>query len=872
MPVYDIEGKRYRSDTALTPEELEELSAPSTLKVMLESARKGLAGLPSSLAGIGEVMATYGVTPMLGGGVPLGMPQMTPQGVTQAYKAGKEAVYKPAMAALGSTGAEPQTGGQKILAAGTEAMFSPESYAFPPLAATKRLGLFGQALMRPTEQAVVGAGAETGGQAGEYAGGKAEMPLAGRILGSLLGGATSAYGLGTAARVTELAATKGFDLARDTWTKIKGGIPEDKLMQDVDNRISTVFIAAGAADPNFLTTLEAATKAQKSVSLKAPGGADVQMPLSALLADNPVINTFIQNLSAKDPVFRAQYGAQYEAAKQALVVNQMRLFGDPSKVQLKIGAPDLTDIQVKRVRSIDEQISDLSKDRTIDPPIFGQRISALVEQKEKAARISVKPSYDEAFDIAKTKNLELPSSSVDDIYGFVVGAQASDIFKTFPSIYNRVRAKFRPEVTEPSAILTAEGKPTRPAGVKFSAATIEDLDSLKIEINAQLRKTSNDADIRLLTELKSRVSGHIDALDADFVTAYRNADKAYFEKVGLPFNSEALKSIDRKKFVEQISPAIIGNKSSADEFIRATGAEGTAIVRDAFFDSFTKAALKNDVIDIKAANKWLKTNQGGVSIVPGLEDELRGSVDNVQKLIAERVRLNAAFKRVAGEQIISENGFKSPQELVAKMYGDLAFTSKFMSNSQYGQNKDAVNAVRSFMLDDIVNAGSPLTVLADRNKAAIFNRVFGPTYAQKVQDFALASDRLAKDVSAVPFRSETVAKTPVEQLTGIPPEQIISRIYDRVSGPVYAMSSLFSKYWAKTASAKTEEKLKALLLNPSDAVKVFNALEPRISGFNQQKISDAIEVGKKYGLEWVADAVSDIRTGAMRGAVQGTEE
>ena len=127
------------------------------------------------------------------------------------------------------------------------------------------------------------------------------MPLAGRILGSLLGGATSAYGLGTAARVTELAATKGLDLARDTWTKIKGGIPEDKLMQDVDNRISNVFIAAGAADPNFLTTLEAATKAQKSVSLKAPGGADVQMPLSALLADNPVINTFIQNLSAKDP-------------------------------------------------------------------------------------------------------------------------------------------------------------------------------------------------------------------------------------------------------------------------------------------------------------------------------------------------------------------------------------------------------------------------------------------------------------------------------------------------------------------------------------------------------------------------------------------
>jgi hypothetical protein len=407
-------------------------------------------------------------------------------------------------------------------------------------------------------------------------------------------------------------------------------------------------------------------------------------------------------------------------------------------------------------------------------------------------------------------------------------------------------------------------------GIKFSAATVEDLDSLKREINKQLRKTSEPADIRLLSELKARVGGHIDNLDPDFVQAYRNADASYFQKVGLPFNSETLKAVDRKKFVEQIAPAIIGNKSNVDDFIKATGEDGVRVARDAFYDSFSRAALKNDVLDPKAANKWLAKNQGGVSLVPGLEDELRAASNNVSALLAERNRLDAAFKKVAGDQIVSSGGFRNPQELVSKMYSDVNFTNKFMQ--QYGANKDAVNAARSFMLDDIVRAGDPVATLNDRTKAAVFNRVFGPTYAKKVQDFATVSERLNKDLTNVPFKVETVPKTPFESVVGIPPEQVISRFTNPVSGPFYAISSLMSKFWANKASALTEEKLKTLLLNPTDAVKVFEAVQPKAGGFDQQKIQSAIDVGKKYGIQWVADAMQDFATGAARGGVQSMTE
>jgi hypothetical protein len=160
-------------------------------------------------------------------------------------------------------------------------------------------------------------------------------------------------------------------------------------------------------------------------------------------------------------------------------------------------------------------------------------------------------------------------------------------------------------------------------------------------------------------------------------------------------------------------------------------------------------------------------------------------------------------------------------------------------------------------------------MLNDRNRAAVFNRVFGPTYAQKVSDFAVAAERLSKDPTQVSFRGETVPRTPIEELTGIPPEQIISRIYNPVSGPVYAVTSMFSKYWANAASKATEEKLKALLLNPSDAIKVFSIVSPKIQKFDAAKINEAMKIGKKYGIQWIQDAVNDAVTGGARGAVRG---
>jgi hypothetical protein len=83
---------------------------------------------------------------------------------------------------------------------------------------------------------------------------------------------------------------------------------------------------------------------------------------------------------------------------------------------------------------------------------------------------------------------------------------------------------------------------------------------------------------------------------------------------------------------------------------------------------------------------------------------------------------------------------------------------------------------------------------------------------------------------------------------------------------------LFSKFWANKAAAATEERLKSLLLNPADAAKVFQSIQPKANMMDRTKIDEAIRIGKKYGINWINDAVNDVKTGAMRGAVQPPQQ
>jgi hypothetical protein len=53
---------------------------------------------------------------------------------------------------------------------------------------------------------------------------------------------------------------------------------------------------------------------------------------------------------------------------------------------------------------------------------------------------------------------------------------------------------------------------------------------------------------------------------------------------------------------------------------------------------------------------------------------------------------------------------------------------------------------------------------------------------------------------------------------------------------------------------------------------VFQAVQPSKKGVDTQKIRDAVEVGKKYGIDWARDAVQAFTSGGLRGAAQQPQE
>jgi hypothetical protein len=195
---------------------------------LMEALRKGVASTPSTLAGIlsgyAATQAPIQAAVQRGMGMPTA-PQPPSVDALTAFQQGRAQVYNPLMQALGSTGAEPTTGGERILAAGAQGVTSPESYLFAPLAAVRRAGPLAQALLRPAEQAAIGGGAEAGGQAGGYVGEKVGLPCVGQFTGSLFGGAGGAYGLGSALKLGPMA-TQGGGAVKSLIDKFRGTVPK----------------------------------------------------------------------------------------------------------------------------------------------------------------------------------------------------------------------------------------------------------------------------------------------------------------------------------------------------------------------------------------------------------------------------------------------------------------------------------------------------------------------------------------------------------------------------------------------------------------------------------------------------------------------
>lgn len=848
MATYLIDGVKYKSDVPLSDEELEELASQGgddKPSVYAEAARKGAARFVSPI--IGAVKGAW-----------------TGTGQTGARQYAEEA-KKSIVGMLGGTGAEPETQLQRILAGGVEAAADPTSYIMPGGSlATKATPILAP-IAKGIESFFAGSGAEAGG----YAGGKAGGMLGGetgekvgRVVGALGGGMTGNVVAGTLPRTASLV-VPAVNKTRSLISRFRGKEPIELAEKTALSHIDNIFVEAAKADPKFVEVFEEALAAQARTGIK--------MPLSSLMKDNAVINAYIGHLASKHASFREEFSKQFDAVKSGLGGKSSALFGDAKNADefiLKAMSGQTDDLaqQAKAVSrkaaGIDAQARKIAEDvDKVNPYEFGSRITQSVEAAEESARAATRPLYGKAFEIAKEKNLSLPENAVDDIYNTVVSGKNADVFATFPTIYQKVKNAFVPKVEKGSGIVDEFGKPLTQDVQKFSAATVEDLDSLKREINRQLRGARTDSHIRVLHDLKDKVSQHIDELDPDFVAAYRGADQAYLMKVGLPFNEETIKTIERAKFNENIVPLLTKNKSTTGQFLSTTGEHGKKLVEDAFVNEMSKF-VKDGAIDVAKANAWLASKREALALVPDVKARLTYMVKNTGKLLERKNAIESAFDDATKARILNSEGM-SAQSLVGKMYSAPQYTAKFMK--QYGNDPDAIRAVRSFMLDDIIKNGKPLDLLNDKSRGAIYDAVFGKTYKSVISDLALISDRVTKDPSAVVANIKGLDADVLTNMVGMKPERLTSLFFTNpvVSKPVAVMTVL-NRFMNKQAGDIAEKKMMEMLLDKEAGPRMLLAIKQSLKEKNSLNLEKYATWAKGKGYDFVDMLKQDVRGGTLR--------
>lgn len=294
---------------------------------------------------------------------------------------------------------------------------------------------------------------------------------------------------------------------------------------------------------------------------------------------------------------------------------------------------------------------------------------------------------------------------------------------------------------------------------------VADIDSLKREVNKALRSTGNEDNKRVLRALRSEVDNSIKAsFPEDAFKAYKAADDAY----SLGINAQ----------------------------------------------SFAREAMKDGLIDPQKARKWMEDNQQFIRETPGLADFVGNPSVAVGKLMQKKDEIGSFVER-ASKSMLLDLEKKTPKQLVDSFYGDPAFRARFINKHN---NKPAMTAMRSYILDDMMEANQPMfKALQDKTKAEGIRMAFGKDYATAIENLVDASAAMSKSVvDRLDFDiSKGVPKDFLEKHTGIPIPMVASRMRNQIISAQQAVIELLSRSGTELAARKTEEKMALALLDPN---------------------------------------------------------
>jgi hypothetical protein len=503
----------------------------------------------------------------------------------------------------------------------------------------------------------------------------------------------------------------------------------------------------------------------------------IDFPTAVLTGNNPVIQSAIATIAYKNSKVMGKFKRQYDEATAALRTKADSMFGPAADAQGRIGA-----VAERKAKAID---------RLVDPKL------AAIEDNVRKQTALVAKNFNEPDPVIRWN--DILAGKVDP-----VSPEASALYKHTFDIAEKAGTVIQPEdymsiAGYVKSIQDTEIFKSFPALVKVIDNTLgsvsrdglplslEQFDSLKKEVNAALRSTRNEDTKRILTGLKQEVDGAMVAsFPPEAAAAYKQADDLY-----------------------------------------AQGWHAR---------EFAKVAIKDGKLDPKASIAWANDNLDALNRIPGLKERVGTPSQAVSRMLQREGDLKV-FKEQAMKDWLLDKMGKPPATVVNNFYKDPKFRADFIG--KYGKT-DAMGAMRSFVLDDMINSKVTFAdAIRDPKKSAAIRAAFGEDVITDVQRAVDLSQSLSKSVvDKIEFDiSKGVPKDFLEKWTNIPVTQVASRFRNQVISKVQATIELVSKGVTKGVENATERKLAEALLDTDTLKKYVSEL-------------DAIQTGDAIDATW----------------------
>lgn len=860
--VYTVNGKTFEFDEPLTQAELNELKAkvggaPVAPKPAPAAPRPAPAAPkgPQEPAGIGEYLLNAakrgitGTTSAVGAAYETSTEMMRKlremeerarrekMGPRERFEMFRQSDYFPSLSELAEKYGQQQRAAARVTGARDLTAPGPvtEIIGAGVEAATDPLGLIGKAKPllvagRSGAEFLTGAAADIGGRGGaaiEKAATGEESGI-GQVAGALLTGGASAAQRESAGNL--------FNEALEKYRQIKLRGSSDEAAEEY---------AKGAAK----RLLEFAAKEQGSKPLQdiireageaAQFAAGEKAPLLVALAENPVIRQQVVRLSKSDPAFRQQVNDTLASLQGDMRQKVEKIFGvryEPTSGERSVfepgykpGREPATGLDIgnvaKRREVLSQRIEDIASgfEPTATKEDIGSRIESLIEDKKKLARQEVSPDYEKLLAEARASGVKMPVEGVEQIYQFVRQNNLRDIFGKGTKVDSDIMKFLSPkEFPVPGTGETV---------LEHIPISFDNVESLKKAINSLKRQRMSEDSMRKVMQLEEVVDAARESIPGNFSQRLNDIDLKYYEKVGVPFGAQGVKDIDSKKYATQVAPIIVKNSESFDQFIRAVGKErGYKVAEDSIISEIYDKAVKNGELNPGQLAKYLKTKEGIIRQIPGLEEKIKTALADDSALRARINQLDDAAK--VAERRIADNAltkFDAPNynALARSFMADPAARTKLLRDIG-DLDADTAKAVRRTLRAEVIelannNPNGFMDYLMDPKNKDALDKAFGSAFQPALRKVGLLADKISKaDISKVGVAIEKEDLDPLAKLVpGLDIPYVSSTFRDRITSLPQKVVRLMSRVNSARLLEKTDETIKELLLDPNGVQKLAN--------------------------------------------------